>query len=233
MKLILFLVAIVLALYCNGQTNIDGLGILKLGSRENDIISTLEKEYKRVRIATTFEDLIKLKDKNIYFLVPSKDQHFLSFRVYESPQAHYYMIKELHLGEIVIHNLIVGFYDSLLFSIITRDDTKYLIEGITSKYGEPKKVHITDTVKCSYTYTGATFQKITNDFHSIFRNDDSIECKAFIGEYYDDKCERGVISDFKLLNKKVSKIVYNLSVEYRNKIQKDRENNNKKIYDKF
>jgi hypothetical protein len=222
MKLIFTSTLILLFSFAKGQTKkdtvyqhyheINGISIFKIGETKERILHTLidSMHYSGVKEKNAFELSTfvsqKLNDKTVYKGKISIDTaNFDIEKQYETnvvmeiemftPGIEKYFIKQFPItNEIALKNVEFFFLnDSLCY--VKMDWDKKIEDALNLKYGESNSTFDEKVYSCTYTYTGAKFEKKGSTFTNRWVNkDNKIQVFSYANLGFDEKCEQRLTS---------------------------------------
>lgn len=132
----------------------------------------------------------------------------------------FYIPKFKISDEISIDEVKIKFFNNILFSITSTSNT-YLEDGLTLKYGNPRKESKEHIKKFTRTYTGETIKKTEQSFYTNWNSESSnITCSSNFMKYYNDSGEENYLHLFELSDNKFDKIIQKREELRQNEIDK-------------
>lgn len=203
MKSILYFVFAIMSFAASAQTNIDGIGVLRIGYTSDSIFQTLNDS--KVRYKDIRDDL---HGKIMY--LGNLDCSFVKG----------YMVYDYKISSVIISSLYIEFYKDSLYLVKIETPSRELIDAIDIVYGKPILTREEKDVNCTYTYTGANVTYKEQTFTSTYRDDDAINCVKTVAKWYDSNCKEHYRHEFELYSPKTHYRVIKCSLDSRDEIRK-------------
>lgn len=186
------------------QSNIEGLGIFKIGKTKISIIDDLESAFGTKSVVTSDSTVLyEGKSNTILQLVPKNKSGYGHPSI--CPDVKEYLIPVYNIADMQIKQLILNFYKDVLFEIRC-DSSKELDDALKLKYGNPEILVTSEPISCVYKYTG---NKVTYDNKIYVRTWENrgIEANSLFTKQYNDKCQGRVTHLFYIKDSKTGDIV--------------------------
>lgn len=203
-KTLLFLTCLLIPISGYSQTQIEGLGKLRINMHENEFLEMLASNYYgKPIVMKSSEELPKANDRKVYKLNFNIVNERIVFYA-RCKKAGMYYLKSFSIGDnIEMKEVYVTFFDSSLLDIIV-EFNEDLRESLFKKYGvvEPAiTANIAENLLCEnamdisaedlpeeYKHEGKfRLSSLKRDYY--FRNDDAISAVASERRFYDENCK--------------------------------------------
>ena len=213
--LVLLLLCSLLPQKSNAQDEFKGIGIFKIGiSTTQTLNEFVGKNGLKIKESSSLMDtygsyssskktssvlLLRKSDKDIYNTDP---------RYVEHPDVKVFYVDYYEVAGITLKTLYLKFYKDTLYDLQC-DYASELIEAINLKYGKGTDSTKTKKIQCTGRLAGNFEVEEFYHYTKWFASNNTINATACIGEYYDSKCQRQILSYFIIgntaLNEKIGK----------------------------
>lgn len=186
MKKLLSILFLLVGLMTYSQTNIEGIGFLKLKKTKISVIDSLQTEGYRLLTCNDFYNCSEYKivgGKRIYEKINNgnytPDMPFI--KGHRS-----FVISEITIANVPIKYLELQFYNDVLFKIKCTNGDSELRKALELKYSITPTLK-TNKITCRSIY--GSFEEEENTFTSTYRFDSQIEAQSIFAKYFDSKCK--------------------------------------------
>ena len=192
--------------------DINGISIFKIGETKENIIHILidsmhysgikEKNASDLQTSQLRNLNSKLDDKIIYKGKISIDTAKFDIKeIYKTklsleedmftPGIEKYFVQRFPITDEIALNNIEMFFMNGLLCYVRMDWNPKVDDALKLKYGEPNIKSEDKIITCTYTYTGAKFDKTGSTIYKTWVNKNSdVRVISFAELYYDDNCEK-------------------------------------------
>lgn len=198
------LIALFLLLYsftCYSQQDVKftGIGIFKINSDTSVLYNYIADHRLKPKIINEEMDYLHrtyygADSKDIFKLVANNEPGKYFSEVSDCPDVKEFYLGEYSINGISLKGLRLKYYKNQLVNVKCKY-SRLLADAMKVKYGDPISIISADTTKCVYKLTGITEKLTTNDFTDKWQNAE-ITAKSYLGEYYDDNCQKKILSYF-------------------------------------
>ncbi|GAA4907012.1 hypothetical protein [Mucilaginibacter defluvii] len=178
-RLLLSLTAILAYFNSFSQEKFTGIGVFKIGSDSSVVYNYAEEKCKKVKVISS----IPVFDKK-YIAKISKGA--ADIIVDPCPDVSEYRLALYEVAGMKLKNVELTFYKNKLIKFRSDYSTE-VVNALDQKYGKSESTIKYDTASCVYQLTGITRKLVAKTYHNN-RESDDIHFSAFVGSYYDDKC---------------------------------------------
>lgn len=184
------------------QTNIEGIGIFKIGKTDISIIEELKNELN-VKVERTnnssYQYSKELDSKKFILEFYADTVNSYNSPVYSSvlSDVRIFEVRGYSVANIELKDLVLYFYKDTLYELKC-DYSQELIDAVKLKYGEGQLESSEREVQCSSRLTG-TYSLKEQTFYTTWSNG-LIHAVYTLSKYYDSKCEKKLLAYFIVSN---------------------------------
>ncbi len=185
----IFFIGIILNSICLNAQQIEGLGFLKIGRNETEIIDSLKSNgFKTSTIVSTMDDIsFNVKPKYIYQYMQPKKAYYYGAPLVKGHTK--YKITGLQIGGVDMQDIEVHFLDSKLVCIKINYVRISIQTLLSEKYGQPKEEVIYRNTNTCYSTSSGNFTVESIRRHYYFRKDDFIRAYIMSNISYELNCQ--------------------------------------------
>ena len=237
-KLVAILIALVLpcSLFTQksyAQEDFRGIGIFKIGiSTTQTLNEFVTKNGIKIKESTSLMDTYgnyasSKKTSNVLLLRKSeKDQYLTDPKYSEHPDVKVYYVNYYEVAGIGLKTLYLEFYKDTLYDLQCDYSTE-LVEAISLKYGKGVDSTATKKIQCTGRLAGNFEVEEFYHYTKWSSINKQVQATACIGEYYNSKCEKQILSYF-VINNSELKIRIGKEESAIKSAQEEKNNNDKK-----
>lgn len=217
------------------QEKLSGIGQFKIGSSKKLLQEYIQKnsltyenddfkeairnnDYDLAKKISQFEDSFDKQRIRTYEIDSSVSDPFSEQDLY-CKDVSIYMINFLKIGDLQVRAIKLKYYQDSLYSIESRFNID-LNDALTLKYGKPKLEEKLKTIYCIYKLTGIKEPHEEKVYYSTWPSPMGVKSQSVLMVYFDDKCKKGYLQTFSIINSGKAKIVENYSKDGKERLVK-------------
>ncbi|WP_343633433.1 hypothetical protein [Fluviicola sp.] len=240
MKSSLLILCLLGSIYSSSQISdsikIEGIGLFKIGKTTVSSIEELSKKFStKIKSTNSSSDLYNLTTNNNKIIIQLfadtvKTYNSPSYTSYSS-NVKTYRIIGYSAADIELNDLTVKFYNDTLY-YMNCNMSSDLNNAIKLKYGEGKIEVKEKEVVCKNRSTGIERKLIEKTYFQKWDHDD-IMAVSILSEYYNDKCERRLVSALTIESFSIGRVVNKIDDEIEDRLKERKKIEDKKKLDGF
>lgn len=207
-KITLIVLLSISSIIAKSQEKFYGIGKLKIGSDTSTLIQLAKDNGLSLVKVKGFLDAYRTKEGTYSRLYAGKEYIPDASMV---PEVAVFKLGDIKVADITINNICVKYYKNSLY-YFNSDYSSELNQAMELKYTDFKKRTERDTVSCINKATGNKYDLEGIMFYSNWVNGD-VTATTAIGSYYNDKCQKNILSYVKYVNRDIDRLVSSLETK--------------------